>query len=206
MGKGEWVWSEFGDSPNSPQTHMISIFSVFSLYCYLKHFFWEERNEFGVSLEVLQTSNSLQTYSKLAPNSYGFILLFLLYCQLIVFWKRNDFSFFPLTLLDVFKEKGMNLEVPQRLSNLAEGTCSYSAGTWNYIFWPLFYWNISNKPCARISPGAAKLVQVIRRGCSKSQPSGLPRLDGAPKMPFLKDPCYWNWSKKGYENQFLGSW
>jgi hypothetical protein len=32
------------------------------------------------------SSNSRQTYSKLAPNSYGFILLFLLYCQLIVFF------------------------------------------------------------------------------------------------------------------------
>ena len=41
-----------------------------------------------------------------------------------------------------------------------EGTCSYSTGPWYHIFWQLFSWNISNKPCARISPGAAKLVQV----------------------------------------------
>jgi hypothetical protein len=48
LGKGEWVWSEFGDSPNSPQTQMISIFfCVFSLYCYLKHFFGKR----GMSLE-----------------------------------------------------------------------------------------------------------------------------------------------------------
>ena len=84
LGKGERVWSEFGDSPNSPQTQMISIFCcVFSLYCYLKHFLGREEwawSKFGGS------SNSLQNYSKLAPNSYGFILLFFLYCQLIVFF------------------------------------------------------------------------------------------------------------------------
>ena len=175
-----WTWSEFGDSPNSPnslQTHM------FSFFCYL--LFLDKRNEFGVSLEILQTdskfgpnsyvfifsvlfffgkrgmslewvwgfslgilqthpklkwflffslcvslycylkhflgreewvwskfggsSNSLQTYSKLAPNSYGFILLFLLYCQLIVFIlsviftgsflrKRNEFGGSPKSL------------------------------------------------------------------------------------------------------------
>ena len=83
VGKGEWVWSEFGDSPNSPQTQMIIIFfCVFPFYCHLKHFLGREEwvwSKFG------GCSNSLQTYSKLAPNSYGFILLFLLYCQLIVF-------------------------------------------------------------------------------------------------------------------------
>ena len=153
LGKGEWVWSEFGDSPNSPQTQMISIFCcVFSL--------WEERNELGVSLEVLQTlfkltPNSLQTH--MVSFCCFFFIVNLLFFSF--FWKRNEFSF---SLLDLFKEKEMNLEVPQSLSNLAEGTCSYSAGTWNYIFWPLFYWNISNKLCERISPGAAKLVQVIK--------------------------------------------
>ena len=117
----EWVWRFSKLSPNSLQTHMFSDFSVFFVLFYLLFillfwekghefgvclgilqahpkltwflfflcfpfivilniFFGEERNEFGVSLEVLQTSNSLQTYSKLAPNSYGFILLFLLYC------------------------------------------------------------------------------------------------------------------------------
>ena len=93
----EWVWSEFGDSPNSPQTQMISIFfCVFSHYCYLKHFFLGREewvwSKFGGS------SNSLQTYSKLTPNSYGFILLFLLYSQLIVFFiflkKEWVFIFF----------------------------------------------------------------------------------------------------------------
>ena len=163
LGKGEWVWNEFGVSLGILQTHpklkWFLFFSVcFPIIVILNIFLGREEwvwSKFGGS------SNSLQTYSKLTPNSYGFILLFLLYSQLIVFsffWKRNEFSF---SLLDLFKDKGMNLEVPQSLSNLAEGTCSYSAGTWNYILWPLFYWNISNKPCERISPGAAKLVQVI---------------------------------------------
>ena len=207
FGKDKRLWSEFGDSPNSFQTRSkVICFQVFLFFCsflFIIYFTFLGKgewvwNEFGVSLGILQThpkpkwflffsvcfpiivilniflgreewvwskfggsSNSLQTYSKLTPNSYGFILSFLLYSQLIVFfifWKRNEFSF---SLLDLFKDKGMNLEVPQSLSNLAEGTCSYSAGTWNYILWPLFYWNISNKPCERISPGAAKLVQVI---------------------------------------------
>ena len=101
LGKGEWVWSGFGGSPNSPQAQIISIlFCVFSLYCYLKHFLGREEwewSKFGGS------SNPLQTYSKLAPNSYGFILLFLLYCQLIFYFLKKEWvSFFPLSLLDRF--------------------------------------------------------------------------------------------------------
>ena len=142
FGQEEWVWSEFGDSPNWLQIRSKLI--CFHFFCFI--FFWEKGNEFGVSLGILQThpklkwflffslcvslycylkhflgreewvwskfggsSNSLQTYSKLAPNSYGFILLFLLYCQLIVFIlsviftgsflrKRNEFGGSPKSL------------------------------------------------------------------------------------------------------------
>ena len=207
--KEEWVWSEFGDPPDTLQTRskLICVFLLFHFwkrglslewvwrfsklspnsYVFMLLFFLEKMNEFGVSLEILQTlskltpnslqtllcfllfhfwggkeeefgvsSEILQTLSKLAPNANDFIfLMFSLYCFFhFCLEKTNDF--------------GVSWEVLQTLSKLIcffcfyiLHFCSYSAGTWNYIFWPLFYWNISNKPCARISPGAAKLVQVI---------------------------------------------
>ena len=48
-------------------------------------FFFEKRNGFGVSLEILQT------LSILTPNSNDFILVlcFVLYCFIIFVWKRR---------------------------------------------------------------------------------------------------------------------
>ena len=111
--KEEWVWSEFGDSPNSLQTH------VFSFLCYL--LFWtrgmslewvwrfskltpnsvqthmfmfflfclflEKRNEFGVSLEIFQT------FSKLDPNSNDLMIYCVFPLLFFIFvWKRQTRS------------------------------------------------------------------------------------------------------------------
>ena len=61
FGKEEWVWSEFGDSSNSPQTRSKLICSFFSSFVGgREEWVW---SEFGV----------LQTHFKLAPNSNDFI-------------------------------------------------------------------------------------------------------------------------------------
>ena len=77
----EWVW---GFSKLTPNSNDFYFFSVCFPFIVILNIFWGREewvwSKFGGS------SNSLQTYSKLAPNSYGFILLFLLYCQFIVFF------------------------------------------------------------------------------------------------------------------------
>ena len=74
--KKDWVWSEFGDSPNSLQTQVQShFFSVFT-------FFLKKMTEFGVSLEILQT------LSKLGPNSNISIFLCFFYFNFFVEKKR----------------------------------------------------------------------------------------------------------------------
>ena len=89
FGKEEWIWSEFGDSPNSLQTrsklkwfHFGLMFFPLLSFSFL--FGKDERlwSEFGDS------PNSLQTHSKLAPNSYVFIFLFLFF----FFWKEEWYS------------------------------------------------------------------------------------------------------------------
>ena len=82
---------------------MFSFFSFFLFYFFLKKryvfifcylLFLDKRNEFGVSLEILQTD------SKFGPNSYVF-MFFLFY---FFFEKRNEF--------------GVSLEIIQTLSKL----------------------------------------------------------------------------------------
>ena len=81
----ERVWRFSKLSPNSLQTQMISFWSyVFSFIVF--SFLFEKTNDFGVSLEILQTP------SKLAPNSYVFIFsVFMLFSFYFTFLeKRND--------------------------------------------------------------------------------------------------------------------
>ena len=76
----EWVWGFSKLTTNS--NHFYFVLCVFPLLL-TQTFFWEERNENGVSLKVLQT------FSKLTPNSLQTHMVsfccFLLFCQLIVF-------------------------------------------------------------------------------------------------------------------------
>ena len=169
--KEEWVWSEFGDSPNSLQTHMFSCFcyllffgqeewvwrfsqtdsqirsKLISFHVFSILFFGEKRNEFGVSLEILQTlskliPNSLQT-RMFSDFSVLFVLFYLLFI-LLLWEKGNEFGVslgilqthpklkwllffsvcFPfIVILNIFfgeerNEFGVSLEVVQTLSRL----------------------------------------------------------------------------------------
>ena len=144
FGKEEWVWSAFGDSPNSPQTRSKLIYFYFFKF----HLFWgEKRNEFGVSLEILQT------LSKLTPNSIqtqmiSCYIVFSLYWFFMFVWKRHTtlewvwrfsklspnspqtrsklkgFHFFYFTF---FWKRGMSLERVWRVSKLAPNSCFFFA-------------------------------------------------------------------------------
>ena len=98
FGKREWVWSEFGDSlwgfsKLTPNSNDFYFFLCVFPFIVILNIFWEERNEFGVSLEVLQT------LSKLTPNSLQTHMVS--FCCFF-FIVNLLFSFFPLSLLDLF--------------------------------------------------------------------------------------------------------
>ena len=126
-----WVWSEFGYSPSSLQTHMFSFFSFFLFFWkrgmslewvwrffklspnslqahmfFLFHLLWgEERNEFGVRLEIFQT------FSKLTSNS--------LQTQMISFFRVFFLYGFFHVCLEKTIDLGVSWEIIQKLSRLA---------------------------------------------------------------------------------------
>ena len=105
-----WVWKDFGDSPNSFFLFLFLFWKMTSSKDFFVSLKWapnsyvfivfcdsivslEKRNEFGVSLEILQT------LPKLAPSSYFFFV-----SHLFLGEKRNEF--------------GVSLEIFQTLSKL----------------------------------------------------------------------------------------
>ena len=99
FGKEEWVWSELGESSNSPQTRTKLIF-----YFYFIFFWGEQRNEFGVSLEIFQTLSKL-TSNSLQTQMISFFRVFFLYCCFSCLFGKDErfslqthmFSFFLLS-------------------------------------------------------------------------------------------------------------
>ena len=145
--------SEFGESPNSLQTQ--KNICVHNLFLSGARIFFLKKKcariffEFGESLEILQTlfffqksfqfwqlhqatlcefgdsPNSLQTHSKLAPNSYAFIFSVLFSILLLCFWKEewvwtkfapNSYVFM---FFYFFWKRWMSLEWGWRFSKLA---------------------------------------------------------------------------------------
>ena len=98
----EWV---LGILQTHPKLKSLLFFSVCFPFIVILNIFWEERNEFGVSLEVVQTLSRL-TPNSLQTHMVSFCCFFFIVNLLFFhFLKRNEFSSFPLSLLDLFKKK-----------------------------------------------------------------------------------------------------
>ena len=187
FGKGEWVWSEFGDSSNSPQTRSKLIFSFYFIcfggkrgmslewvwrfsklspnslqtrsklkwfhflecfsFCFFSCLFGKDerfRSEFG------DYPNSLQTRSKLICFHF-FRCHFLFY--LYIFWTRgmslewvwrfsrlspNSYVFFNFFSLEKRNEFGVTLEILQTLSKLTPNSLQTQRISF-FLFYLLFF-------------------------------------------------------------------
>ena len=94
---------------------MISFFRVFFLYCFFFHVCLEKTNDLGVSLEIIQT------LSKLAPNSYVFIVSVVIFFSIYIY------------IIYFFSTRGMSLEWVWRFSRLSPN--SYYFLTYSIFLW-----------------------------------------------------------------------
>ena len=82
--KEEWVWSEFGDSPNSLQTQTNSFWSYVFSFIVFFIFVWKRRT----------TLEWVWRFFKLPPNSlqthmFSFFLFLCYFLFILLFWKRG---------------------------------------------------------------------------------------------------------------------